>query len=74
MGGASTVSDPSQELQTWQPRWSHSANLGVGVTCPLVQARATKQATSKACPTCPWGGSQMCPIGGSLLLKTQRQS
>lgn len=48
--------------------------LGFGVTDTLVQDRATKQTTSKACPTVLGEGNKFCPRGSSLLLKTQRQN
>ena len=47
---------------------------GFGVTDTLVQDRATKQTTSKACPTVLGEGNKFCPRGSSLLLKTQRQN
>ena len=74
------VHEPRQELQKWQARWLRRCRRGsfellwlvIDASLPLAQVRATKQATSKECPTCPWCATKLCPRG-SLLPKTQRQ-
>ena len=75
------VPGPRQELQRWQAHLSQcrcgsfgQLCLSFGVTDTLVQDRATKQTTSKACPTVLVEGNKFCPRGSSLLLKTQRQN